>query len=154
MRVSPLFRLFASLVQSTAAVGSQLFCQCGTSGHVTAYTVDGQWVVPPTLMDARRLGYGICAMGDGIAAVGGFRSASACVPPSVSPVTRSNESGCLTWGVLGVFRELPCGKVSAISLLTYPASTIGTPPAPMSKNRQCLTAEPGVGSCAHFSPKI
>ena len=26
------------------------------------------------------------------------------------------------------------------------------PPPPVSKNQQCLTAEPGVGSCAHFSP--
>ena len=25
-------------------------------------------------------------------------------------------------------------------------------PPPVSKNQQCLTAEPGVGSCAHFSP--
>ena len=26
------------------------------------------------------------------------------------------------------------------------------PPPPVPKNQQCLTAEPGVGSCAHFSP--
>ena len=28
------------------------------------------------------------------------------------------------------------------------------PPPPVPRNRQCLTAEPGSGSCAHFPPKI
>ena len=34
------------------------------------------------------------------------------------------------------------------------ASSWKPPPRPVSRNQQCLTAEPGVGSCARFSPKI
>ena len=30
--------------------------------------------------------------------------------------------------------------------------TLVPPPPPVSRNQQCLTAEPGVGSCAHFPP--
>ena len=30
--------------------------------------------------------------------------------------------------------------------------SITPPPPPVSRNQQCLTAEPGVGSCTHFSP--
>ena len=49
------------------------------------------------------------------------------------------------------------GQGGACARRTVPAkrgvtTLIIPPPPPVSRNRQCLTAEPRVGSCAHFPP--
>ena len=57
--------------QSAAAVGSQLFYESTSSGHVAACKADGQWELLPRMTEVHRHTYSICAMGHGIAAVGG-----------------------------------------------------------------------------------
>ena len=59
-------------IRSIAAVGSQLFARSSTSGHVAAYITNGQWEMLPRMSQDHRCGYAICAMGSGIAAVGGM----------------------------------------------------------------------------------
>ena len=56
-----------------ATAGSQLFCYpMVTPSAVRVYQPDGQWDMLPRMTEARRCTYAVCAMGDGIAAIGGM----------------------------------------------------------------------------------
>ena len=57
---------------------------------------------------------------------------------------------CMPLWVLHNINEADLCVAVLPKALAYTLTCIPSPP--VSRNQQCLTAEPGVGSCAHFSP--
>ena len=59
-------------VPQLVVVQSQLFGSLSSEGQVKVYKADGQWEALPKMALPSRCYFGLCAMGNGMAAVGGF----------------------------------------------------------------------------------